>query len=153
MIADNVFVNCTSLSEIFLSESVRCIGLGAFQNTAYYNDPANWEDGALYIGNHLIEADPASSSYTVKEGTLSIAGGAFRNRQMLASVRIPDSVAYIGAYAFENCTALTSVTIPDSVTTIDSYAFSGCSALKNVTLSDRLTGIGTYAFSGCESLS
>ncbi|MCD7775625.1 MAG: leucine-rich repeat protein, partial [Clostridiales bacterium] len=91
----DAFSGCTSLERITISDNVSSIA-GAFYGTAYYNDESNWEDGVLYIGNHLISADESlSGNYEVKEGTKTIAGGAFAYCTSLTGVTIPDSVTYI----------------------------------------------------------
>ena len=95
------FTECTSITSITIPKSVTRIGDGAFNNTGYYNNESNWENGVLYIGKCLIDAKASiSGSYTVKAGTKLIASS-----------------------VFENCTGLTDITIPDSVTSIGESAF------------------------------
>ena len=172
----NAFYNCTSLTQVTIPDSVTSIGNYAFYNTGYYNNSSNWENGVLYIGNHLIKAETSiSGSYEIKSGTKTIAEHAFEDCSSLTQVTIPDSVTSIGnkafswcgsltqvtihdgvtsigSYAFQSCTSLTQVTIPDGVTSIDDFAFSGCSSLTQVTIPDGVTSIGNYAFSWCSSL-
>lgn len=104
------FCDCTSLSSITIPDSVTSIGDYAFENTAYYNNKSNWENGVLYIGNHLIKAENTiSGSYVIKDGTKTIAGSVFYNCKSLTSITIPDSVTSIGKYAFWFCTSLENV--------------------------------------------
>lgn len=56
----------------------------------------------------------------------SIGANAFSNSYDLASVTIPNSVAYIGEGTFSGCSSLCSIIIPESVTSIGNYAFNGC---------------------------
>ncbi len=140
------FKDCTTLTNITIGDSVTSIGSDAFYNTGHYNDDSNWENGVLYIGNHLIEVKTSlSGDYVIKEGTKCIASYAFSQCYSLTSITIPDSVTSIGSSAFCNCESLTSITIPDSVTTIGSYAFY-CTSLVNISLSDSVTYIGVGAF-------
>ncbi len=148
------FWYCTSLESITIPDNVMSIGSYAFDNTAYYNNSDNWENGVLYIGNYLIETNytDISGSCEIKEGTLTIADWAFYYCKSLTSATIPDSVTSIGDWAFASCTSLASVTIPDSVTSIGSRTFSGCTSLTSVTIPDSVTSIGWCAFENCTSL-
>ena len=127
------FQYCTSLTSIEIPDSVTNIGYEAFYNTACYNNTSNWKQGALYIGNHLIATNSAlSSSYTIRNGTKTIALRAFSGHSNLTSVTIPDSVTSIGEYAFYDCSNLTSIEIPDSVTSISAWAFKDCTSLTSI---------------------
>ena len=108
-IGDAAFFYCDSLTSIVIPDGVTSIGEGAFLYTAYYNNQANWSDGILYIGNHLIKAvGTISGNYIIREGTKTIASGAFGNCGSLTSITIPDSVTSIGDYAFDDCDSLTA---------------------------------------------
>ena len=171
-----VFYGCTSLTSVTIPDSVTSIGYRAFENTAYYNNESNWDNGILYIGNNLIKAkENVSGSVEIKQGTKVIADEAFSYCSSLTSVTVPDSVTSIGSYAFsycssltsvtigngvtrigystfKDCTSLTSITIPDGVTKINDYTFSGCTSLASVTIPDSVASIGYYAFGNCSSL-
>ena len=175
-IANSTFNGCTNLSKITLPDKRFNIGQYAFKNTAYYNNEANWEDGVLYIGKHLIDSNSTiASDYKVKEGTLTIADNALDscgltqltipgsvlqigeyaiyNNTILKSVTLNEGLKYIDYGAFSRCWELSSVTIPDSVLTIGSSAFSQCEKLFTVKIGDGVTEIGSSAFYGCYKLS
>ena len=147
------FSSCTSLTSVSIPNSVTSIGENAFWGTALYENPANWENGALYIDDCLIKVDEGFvGHFRIKENTRVIADGAFVNCKSLTSVIIPNSVTRIGDVVFAGCESLTSVTIPNSVTSIGYIAFEGCKSLNSVTIPNSVTSIGNEAFKGCSSL-
>ena len=117
-IGEGAFYKCINLVSITISDYVKGIGKGVFLDTGYYNNSSNWENGVLYIGNHLIAANKysdgvytgnVSGDYVIKDGTKTICFSAFNNCENLISVTIPESVSYIEYGAFYNCTGLEKV--------------------------------------------
>lgn len=95
------FCYCDNLKNITLPDSVEHIGSGAFEHTAYYDNESNWENGVLYIGNHLIEAkETLSGTYIVKSGTRSIVERAFMNCDYLTGLVLPNSLKSMGESTF-----------------------------------------------------
>ncbi len=149
----DAFGGCTSLTNIIIPDGTTEISSSSFEDTAYYNNTSNWDNGILYIGNHLIKAKKDVFDHVkIKQGTKTIADSAFQTCSSLTSVTIPDSVTSIGGFAFEYCTSLKSVTIPDSVTGINESTFENCKALTKVTIGNSVTSIGGHAFYDCTSL-
>ena len=152
-IYDEAFYDCTKLSAITLPDSIEKIGSNAFLNTAYYNDETKWENGVLYIGNHLIHANSSiPEAYTIKDTTKCIADYAFSWNDSLKEVTILECVSKISHCAFYACYSLEKVTIEEGITSIGSEAFSGCSKLSQVILPSSLLTIDDEAFSGCEAI-
>ena len=100
---------------------------------------------------------------------------AFKNKDQIQSIIIPDVITQIGAYAFEGCSSLvrikipncvnkigkgafydcvslTEIDLPDSLTSISDGMFSGCVNLEKIKIPKNITFIGEYAFSSCENL-
>ncbi|MBR5562567.1 MAG: leucine-rich repeat protein [Clostridia bacterium] len=152
-IGNSAFYSCNSLSNIIIPDSVTSIGDYAFYNTAYYNNSINRENGVLYIGNYLIDADGfTTDSYVIKDGTKVIADHAFEGCSNLTSIEIPDSVTNIGNYAFHNCDRLTNVIIGNGVTSIGDYAFNDCYNLTSIKIPDSVISIGESVFWECDRL-
>lgn len=169
------FKNCGNLNDIMIPDSVTTIGEAAFINTAYYKDETNWEDGVLYIGNHVIEAQrDIAGEYAIKSGTISIAEAAFFECTELEGVTIPESVDYIGASAFRDCHNLAEIVLPENMEVIGEWAFrecdfseihipkgltyiadntfDACVKLTNIVIPDGVTSIGMNAFDGCKNM-
>ncbi len=125
----DAFSNSGKLNNITLPNNSLAIADGAFVGTAYYNNSNNWENDVLYIGKHLIKG-AATGTFTVKEGTVSIADSAFKNNTTLTEVVLPDGIEKIGNLAFSGCSALTNVTAPISITEIKENAFNGCTGFN-----------------------
>ena len=146
------FQSCSSLTTIIIPESVISIGDYAFNATPWYN---NQPDGVIYVNNVLYGYKgemPESTSFEVREGTVSISERAFNGWNSLTSITLPESITSIGDFAFSFCSKLTSITIPKSVTSIGNAAFSDCSSLTSITIPEGVTSIGVEAFYYCSSL-
>ncbi len=104
-IADEAFKDCTSLTNIILSDSVTYIGAGAFQGCT------------------------ALASVIMPDSVTRIGASAFQGCTTLASVIMPDSVTRIGTSAFQGCTALTNINIPNSISNLYKKTFENCSKL------------------------
>lgn len=123
-IGQDAFMYCENLEYIDIPDSVEGIGEGALYETAYYNNEANWENGVLYLEDHLVAAKSNISGHCqIKPGTKSISNDAFAYCKELTGVTIPDGVRSIGTKAFANCSNLKDIVIPDSVEEIGAEAF------------------------------
>lgn len=151
------FKDCKRLTSVTIPGSVTSIGERAFEDTPWLNKWYNNQpDGIVYIGKVAYKFKgqmPSGTSIAIKEGTVCVCDGAFKDCKGLTSVTIPNSVTTIGDRAFEGCTGLTSVTIPNSVTSIGDEAFKGCTGLASITIPNSVTEIGRYTFGGTPWLS
>ncbi len=120
-LADEMFKYCYNLNKITIETG----------NTSY-----------KMVGNALITMDgtlllayaPASAPevYTVPDGVIYIARGAFNNANNLKKVTLPDSVQSIEVDAFSSCDKLESMIIPDGVTVLSASVFDMCDNLQYV---------------------
>lgn len=153
----------SSLTTLNLPYSVKSIGLLAFNDTKwYYSQP----DGAIYVNNILYDYKgkmPAyKTKFVVKEGTISICGGAFSTCESLKTITIPKSVADIGKFPFSGCTSLTKIQVKNGNPIYDSR--NKCNAIihtatntlvagcRNTIIPNTVTSIGEYAFADIEHL-
>ena len=180
VIADEVFKNCTAITEISLPESLITIGASAFSGCGGLTEiaiPASVEQigRSAFSGcsaltkvnyNAVSAADlgpgsdvfygtgSASSGFAVVfgESVKSIPAYLFGDCVDLTGVTIGGNVTSIGSSAFRNCRGLKEIAIPASVTSIGEYAFSGCRNLTEVTIEAGATSIGSHAFYNCSNL-
>lgn len=155
-IENGAFYGCTSLSTVIFKESsqLTSIKATAFKNTAYSNDPANWDNGFLYLGNYLIAAkeNDVSENCRLYSKTVLIADEVFSGFKKITSVYIPNGTKYIGNNCFSGCSNLISVRLPADLYEIGSYAFTDCTSLKEIEMPSSVKTIPANAFSGCSSL-
>lgn len=109
-IGNSAFGNCTSLTDITISNNVTEIGSSAFQDCT------------------------GLTSVTIGGSVTIIGAEAFAGCSSLTNVTLGNKVTGISFGAFENCSSLTSVTIPESVDVISPNTFSGCSNLIQLIL-------------------
>ncbi|MBR2877399.1 MAG: leucine-rich repeat domain-containing protein, partial [Clostridia bacterium] len=149
------FSGCSALTNITIGDGASGFSADAFKDTAYYNNEANWENGVLYIGNHLVKAKSTiAGNYAVKPGTKSIAEDAFKNCISLTGVTIPDSVINIGDYAFEGCTSLANIIIPDGVVNVGRNAFADTGYYNNASnWENDVLYIGNYLVEARDEIS
>ena len=96
-IGEKAFSGCSRLARITVPDGLTRIEANAFSGTGYVNGKGNRENGVLYLGCHLIVAEPSfSGTCAIREGTSCIADYAFKACAGLTEVTIPDSVTYIG---------------------------------------------------------
>ena len=131
-----------------------CTKCGAKEPTQGLTYKLNSDKKSYYVSGIGTATDKDIIIADIYEGlpVTSIGDYAFRYRDSLMSIVIPDSVTSIGDYAFENCTGLTSVTIGNSVTGIGWGAFRNCTDLTSIVIPDSVTSIGSYVFYNCTGL-
>lgn len=143
----SAFNGCSSLTSITIPDSVTSIGSSAFDGTAYYNDPDNWENGALFIGNHLIRLSEDTTHAVLRDG--AIAYGAFTNCYKLKKLTIGGNHSRM----LSSVTNLETLVITELPTSHSIYEYFGWSisnipiTLKNIVLTDSVR-MRSSAFSG-----
>lgn len=132
-IGHGAFEAAWNLLEIKLPDGLTKIGTNAFFKTVPFNDKDNFINGCFYLGNHLIVVkDETMTTCTVRNGTKTIADGAFVMPNKIEKIILPEGLEYIGDSAFGWCETLKSVAIPKSLVKIDNSAFMECGSITNV---------------------
>lgn len=104
------------------------------------------------VSDNDVTAATIASTYTnggTEYTVVSIGNFAFKDKDNLIELNLPNTITSIGLRAFMGCTALGSLdhtfTIPSNVTTIESEAFSGCGFFAGP-IPTSVTSIGSGAF-------
>ncbi len=141
-----------------------------FDNSAYYKDKNNWDNGCLYIGTNLlfVSAD-APQVLEIREDTTCISDSLYRPltasvkeliiptfevhglsnlipRLSLEKVTVPAELKEVPAGLFSNCEKLTDVTIEEGITKIGDRAFFRCNSLTEIQLPSSVKTIGVRSF-------
>lgn len=177
-IGERAFYYSSALTDIKLPGTLKYIGSNAFNYTGYADDPGNWRDGALYIGNSLVQTDSAKlpADFVIKEGTVCVADNVFYKCDTLRSITISKDVRAIcsGAASYCNnlesiiilgdigytegpfisymCENVTSVTIAEGVIGWDNKFLANCKKVESVSLPSTLEYLGDGAFYNWRSL-
>ena len=152
-IEGGAFYGCSALAELHLPDGIKYIGQEILMNTAFYNDPANWTDGLLYLDGWLVDAKwpDYGESVHIQDGTIGISDECFHGASGLKQLTLPSGLRFIGSTAFCG-SGLESVVIPGTVNLIGSQAFAGCNNLESATIMDGVQRIGEYSFFNCKNL-
>ena len=148
-IGQNAFAGCVNLAEITFPEvfDISTFNTNAIKDTAWYTGLSE----VTYIGESLFYVPVSvSGAVVIKDGTKNIVAEAFRDRELITSVKIPASIDVISASLFNGCIALETVEFAtgSAVKSIERMAFYNCSALTSINLDacELLTQIKEDAF-------
>lgn len=151
-IANECFLGLATMKTVTIPDSVKIIGFSAFDNCTglEFTDVVN---KISYVGNWAFNASvDIAGAVSVRQGTLGIIDGAFKNCVDITSISIPDSVKTIALYAFSGCKLLTEVSLKNGLTIIGKGAFNGCTSLENITIPSSVKELPIEIFSGCSVL-
>lgn len=156
-IGNGTFIGCTNLSSITISSGITEIGWNVFDDTSwwasYSAETEHRHGNIVYINDIAYKAvNLTITSATFASDTICVAGNAFSGCTNLTSITIPSSVQTIGDGAFYECTNLESVTLNSGLLKINDTAFFSCAKLSAITIPNSVKRIGLEAFSDCSSM-
>ena len=128
------------ISIVFLCITLVMLTVLAFTSC----DGERLENGILYNGTAVIGADKDAESLTVKDGTTSIAAGAFADCGKLTSLTLPDSITEIAQSAFSGCDAL--IKSEGGVSYVDGWITEIQPSVTSVELTDAVRGFAEESF-------
>ena len=136
-IGTQAFASCESLPKIYVSG-----------NNDYYMADGQ---GVLYNKDQselICCPSGFSGSYTIHNGTETIAAYAFYDCRHVTEVHLPSTINSIKDHAFYSC-GITSISLPNSITRIEQAAFY-ISNLQSIVIPDSVTFISEHAFMFCD---
>lgn len=178
-VAQNVFLQCSSLISISLPNTITAIGDRAFEGcskltsmdlsktkTTTIGTSAFASCGNLgtiilpttltIIGTSAFKDDTNLRSVQNLEKTIVsiINKNAFLECKNLSSVKLPQTLSTLGESAFEGCSNLTAVSGFENtaVKILEARTFANCSSLSTLSLARGLTEIKNEALIGCSIL-
>ena len=153
-----IFIALATVMAIFMMMSVTAFAedYGNFNYTPVTSE-TNEFDPYNEISGFNASDDATDTVVIIPEAiedvpVVRINAAAFKGKDKLTEVIIPDSVTSIANAAFADCKSLKVVIIPDSVTYIGDSAFQGCESLEYVVIGNGVKSIGDLAFKNCTSL-
>jgi len=148
----NQFVGDTSLTGLYLGNSVTSIGNQAFYECSGLIGSLTIPNSVTSIGSLAFQSCSGfTGSLTIPNSVTSIGSSAFYNCSgFTGSLTIPNSVTSIGSLAFYDCSGFTgSLTIGTSVSSINDGAFESCNGFTGSLTIPGTASIGSFAFYAC----
>ncbi len=110
-IGEYAFLYCDSLTDITISDSVTSIGYHAFEGSAYYDNPANWENGILLCDGWILAFD---DSIAYMEEPSKMANGLQSDslKKIIVDGTVPNDTVPLGS-GFPNLETLVFSRLPE----------------------------------------
>ncbi len=169
-LGNNIFYNCSLLSDVNLPENITAITQGMFRactslvtidipdtvkeiaNAAFTDCTSltslEYPKSLEVLGSSAFQGCTSLKNAILPEGLEIIEHSVYRECSNLETVEVPNSVTSFGAMAFYNCKNLLAANIPEGITQLPNQLFSGCNKLNEIILPDTLTQLNNYALSG-----
>lgn len=141
-IAEEAFAEQGNLRALYIPDSVRDVGFGAFKGC---NSLSTLRTPVIEVSSHpYFGALFGASSYEINASEVP---------DTLTTLIVGGTVEAVPAYGFYDCNSIECIHLPETVKTIEKFAFWGCSELTYLNLSDTsLEVVGDRAMTNCASL-
>jgi len=155
-IANNAFLNRSTLTSITIPNSVTSIGSQAFSTCRALTSIAI-PNSVTNLGDRTFNSCTGLTNIIIGSGISAIGQYPLAGCTNLISATV--GIPSIGMYLFYSPSNpnnpfpnLTSITLLDTVTNISPYAFITCQSVTNLKIGSGVTTIGTGAFQGMQAL-
>jgi hypothetical protein len=142
-IGDYAFWDCYGLTNISLPDTITRFGINAFYGCDKLPPVLFSVGGKILFVYSYLNTEP---DYSIPEGVVTIADGAFAYCDYLVNLTLPESLTRIENYAFWYCPGMAEITFPESVTSLGSWAFYGCSSLTSAYFKGDAPELGEEVF-------
>ncbi len=150
-----LFIGCTNLESVILSDNVTSIGTGAFYNCSSLTSIGS-TDNVTSIGNNAFDGCSSLTSIGSNlQNVKTIAQCAFRKCNALTGELNLTSIQTIGGQAFyrtAGTSGFTAITLGDSLTSIGNAAFANQKLITSLTIPAGVNTLSQQAIFGCSSL-
>lgn len=158
-IGDCAFMECKSLTQITLPESVCYLGTDVFSGCTSLKRAAI-PSSIKQLTECMFQGCKKLETVKIKgRGLERIDDAALSGCVSLRNINLPKSLLAIGSSSFERCRSLKRITLPEKCEYVDTYAFRGCRSLKYITINApakiQISSYSAYnggAFSYCTNL-
>ena len=156
-IDDGACAFCYNFTELYITNSVREIGVQSFVNDGALSKliipdgPTNICHGAFQMNLELMDVEIAGTVKRIGEVAFvhDYMPGDIWDNPRLGRLVLHEGIEEIAEGAFDFCPYLGKIAIPDSVTTLGENAFSEAQSCPEIAIGSGVETIPTGAFSGC----
>jgi len=149
-IPKNFFKNCSGLKNVTVN-GVETIGYYAFMNCTSLQQ-FTIADTVRSIDHQAFAGCSALKTVSIPDCVTELGSGAFQDCEALTSIKLPSKIKEVPSAVCNRCTSLQSVNIPQGVTVVASESFRNCTSLNKVIIHNGVTELGGMAFAGCSNL-
>lgn len=139
-VSDEIFREIKELNSLSIGKDVKNVAFDSnFDDTDFYLDISNYENGALIADGVLLAYDnptDASGVVEIPQGVRVIATGALKNSEGMTKVVLPEGLEGISQSGFIYNELLKEIELPVSLEYVGKDAFKNVDTLQNVYISD-----------------